>query len=162
MRILGYAIRWSDEALVAGRRERFERGAFSAWLARGGPCALTLDHNGPLLASSSFGTLRLAEDARGLLVVADLRHAVGVNLSPVRSGALNGMSLGFTCYREEMRDRTRVILEAMASEIAIVSAPAYRQSRFVVCAGAGTREVDSTKEMYRVRLAIERQKLRIA
>ena len=159
MQIVGYAIKWDDEARIDGQRERFQRGAFSAWLARGSPCVLTYGHCGAHLAWSRDGTLTLYEDATGLLISADLRHAVGIDLSPIRNGLLTGFSLGFQPYREEkLHDGTRLITEAMASEIAIVSAPAYRASRFIVSDNS-TQELDIVKTTFRTRLALEKLKL---
>lgn len=102
-RLEGYAATWDTPARIGGAggfTESIRRGAFRAALTTPGRDVLALVDHDPsrLLARTASGTLRLAEDARGLafqLDVPDTQLGRDV-LALAERGDLGGMSFGFT------------------------------------------------------------------
>jgi HK97 family phage prohead protease len=94
-------------------------GAFARTLAEGADVPFKLNHNGMTLARTKSGTMRLAEDTRGLHVEADLDPANG-QVRDIRSamerGDLDEMSFAFRVTHQEwspdwtQRDITEVDL----------------------------------------------------
>ena len=69
----GYAATFGTPANVGGFSETIQAGAFRASLAAGADILALVDHDpGRLLARTASGTLRLAEDTRGLRFELDL------------------------------------------------------------------------------------------
>ena len=74
-RLEGYASVFNTEARVGGFRETVRPGAFRASLAGGRDMLALVDHDpGKLLARTASGTLRLAEDSRGLAACRTYAH----------------------------------------------------------------------------------------
>lgn len=129
-RLEGYAATFAKSADIGGRFvETIAPGAFSGSL-RSKPDILALvDHDpGRVLARTRSGTLRLAEDSRGLAFDLDVPDtAAGRDvLALAERGDLGGMSFGFTAL-DEKRDGDRRELRAVElHEISVVLAwPAY-------------------------------------
>lgn len=97
-RLEGYAATFGTPAQIGDFRETIRPGAFRASLSAGTPILALVDHDpGRLLARTSSGTLRLAEDGRGLafsLDVPDTQLGRDV-LALAQRGDLGGMSFGF-------------------------------------------------------------------
>ena len=133
-RLEGHAAVFGVPAPIGDFKETIRAGAFRSSLATPGRDVLALvDHDpGRLLARTSSGTLRLAEDGRGLAFSIDvpdtqLGHDV---LALARRGDLGGCSFGFRVMEEAWpaADR-RELLAVELVEISIVHAhPAYSQT----------------------------------
>ena len=99
--IAGYSARWDERFTPSstGRAERVLRGAFTDAI-RGRRVQLRIDHGGPssTVASMADGTLRLAQDSRGLWFSARLpRTAEGRRLlAAIRQGEIKSVSPGWT------------------------------------------------------------------
>lgn len=125
----GYAAVFDKEAALPGFTEVLKPGAFSATLAERSDVLALVDHDSSrVLARTKSGTLRLAEDSRGLafdLDVPDTSAGKDV-LALAERGDLGGMSFGFTATDENWTGDRREIRAAKLYEISVVSAwPAY-------------------------------------
>lgn len=130
--VAGYAAVFGEAADIGGWfTEILARGAFSETL-KAADVRAYFDHDrGRVLGRSSAGTLRLAEDAKGLAVEIDLpdttdgRDAAAL----IERGDVSGMSFGFRVLREEWDETEktpkRTILEVALHEVSVVSEPAY-------------------------------------
>lgn len=114
---------WFDEVIA--------RGAFTESLKTDDIRAYFDHDRGRVLGRSSAGTLRLAEDTKGLSVEIDLPDTSdGRDVRAlIERGDISGMSFGFRVTREEW-DETgdvpkRTILAVELREVSIVSEPAY-------------------------------------
>ncbi len=130
-RLEGYAVVFGVEARIGGVRETVRPGAFLASLSAAGKDVLALvDHDpGKLLARTGSGTLRLAEDSRGLafdLDVADTQLGRDILVMAERRD-LGGMSFSFHAKDEAWPAPDRRELRAVdLLEISVVlSFPAY-------------------------------------
>lgn len=130
-RLEGYAALFGTEARIGNVVETIRPGAFSSALAGGADIVALVDHDaGRILARTRSGTLRLAEDRRGLAFSLDLPDTQTARdvLALAERGDLGGMSFGFSVadggdrWDGERRELRSVILH----EISVVSAwPAY-------------------------------------
>ena len=128
----GYAATFDNPATIGGRFvETIARGAFAATLRSRGDVLALVDHDpGRVLARTRSGTLRLAEDTRGLsfdLDVPDTSHGRDV-LALAERGDLGGMSFGFSVAPggETRANGVRQLEALNLHEISIVQAwPAY-------------------------------------
>lgn len=129
-RLEGYAATFDNPANISGRFvETIARGAFTASLRSGRDILALVDHDpGRVLARTRSGTLRLAEDTRGLAFSLDVPDTTAGRdvLALAERGDLGGMSFGFTAI-DEHRDGDRRELRAVElHEISVVLAwPAY-------------------------------------
>ena len=129
-RLEGYAALFGVEARIAGDLiETIAPGAFARSLAGKRDVLALADHDPTrVLARTRSGTLRLAEDARGLRFDLDVPETQAGRdvLALAKRGDLGGMSFGFT-VREEVRDGTRRELRDVdLYEVSVVAAfPAY-------------------------------------
>lgn len=124
----GYAAVFNTPARIGKFTETIKPGAFAAGL-RSDILAL-VDHDpGRLLARTRSGTLRLAEDGRGLRFDLDVPPTQLGNdvLALVERGDVGGMSFGFRATDEAWPTRDRRELRAVELvEVSIVhSWPAY-------------------------------------
>jgi uncharacterized protein len=118
---------------LGGFRETIAPGAFRKTIAERGKRAIKmfLNHDwNVVLASTHGGTLRLAEDARGLVVDADLPDNEWGR--PVRDavtrGDISSMSFGFNVVKDEWnesRDQRRVTEVKLWEVSPVTSWPAY-------------------------------------
>lgn len=100
-RVVGYALRWGDAALINQRTEpfteRFRRGAFAKSIARK-RVKMCLDHDRTaILASQADGTLTLVEDDAGLRVDALIADTISGDdaIEAVRQRSRAGLSVSF-------------------------------------------------------------------
>ncbi len=130
-RLEGYAAVFGVRAKVADFDEEIRAGAFAASLAAGDKLAL-VDHDATkLLARTRNGSLRLAEDARGLHFEIDAPSTQLANdvLALAEAGSLGGASFGFIAKRDEWAGTLRTLHAVDLREISIVSAwPAYPET----------------------------------
>jgi uncharacterized protein len=129
-RLTGYAAVFGVAARIGSFNEVVAAGAFRASLASGGDVLALVDHDpSRLLARTSSGTLRLAEDAHGLrfdLDVPDTQIGRDV-LALAERRDLGGMSFGFRVKQEAWPAKDRRELRAVdLVEVSVVHAfPAY-------------------------------------
>lgn len=130
-RLEGYAALFDVPARIDAFLEIIRPGAFSRSLKSNPDIVATADHNpAAILARTRSGTLRLAEDAKGLyfdLDVPDTSAGRDV-LALAERGDLGGASFTFSKRRdgEKWDGTTRTLSDLDLHEIAIVSAfPAY-------------------------------------
>ena len=130
-KLAGYAAVFNSPAQIGTFQETIAPGAFAASLADPAIDVLALVDHDPsaLLGRTSSGTLRLAEDTRGLAFEVDLPDttlAADLLALAARSD-LGGMSFGFNVVRDAWPTPDRRILQAVdLVEISVVRAfPAY-------------------------------------
>jgi HK97 family phage prohead protease len=133
--LTGYAAvfgEWSED--LGGFRERLERGAFRN-AAEHDVRALWNHDPAFVLGRTTNGTLRLAEDERGLRVEIDPPEGplYAGFLENVRRGDVSQMSFGFSVVADEKSygkdgERLRVLKEVRLYEVSPVTFPAYTQT----------------------------------
>ena len=130
-RLEGHAAVFGSEARIGSFVETVAAGAFRASLADGADKLALVDHDpGRLLARTKSGTLRLAEDSRGLafdLDVPDTQLGRDV-LELARRGDLGGMSFAFRARPdgEHWSGNRRELRSVDLAEVSVVLAwPAY-------------------------------------
>lgn len=127
----GYAAVFNARAAVGDFEEMITPGAFSESLRSGDKLAL-LDHSPTqLLARTRNGSLKLAEDSRGLQFEIALPQTTLANdvLALAEAGSLGGASFGFIAKRDAWTGSLRTLEAIDLREISIVSAfPAYPQT----------------------------------
>lgn len=130
--VAGYAAIFGEAADIGGYFvEVVARGAFAGTLKVADVRAYFDHDRGRVLGRMSAGTLRLAEDDRGLRVEIDLPDTSdGVDVAKlIERGDVSGMSFGFSVLRQEWDETVdppkRTILEVDLREVSIVSEPAY-------------------------------------
>lgn len=131
----GYAAvfgEWSED--LGGFRERIAPGAFQAALT-GDVRALWNHDPAFVLGRTTNGTLRLAEDDRGLRVEIDPPEGplYAGFLENVRRGDVSQMSFGFSVIEDEKSydedgQRLRLLKEVRLYEVSPVTFPAYPQT----------------------------------
>ncbi len=127
----GYAATFGTEARIADFLETIAPGAFAASLRAGRDILALADHDMTrVLGRTRSGTLRLAEDSRGLAFELDVPETtIGRDtLALVERGDAGGMSFAFTVPRsgEAWAGNRRTLRSVELVEISIVSAfPAY-------------------------------------
>lgn len=132
MTVAGYAAIFGDVTVVADLfEETIQRGAFTRSVRADDVRAFFGHDSRSVLGRKQAGTLRLAEDAKGLAVEIDLPDTtLGRDVRTlIERGDISGMSFGFQCVAEEwdfsrpMARRTITDLDLY--EVSIVSVPAY-------------------------------------
>jgi uncharacterized protein len=144
-RLEGYAATFGTPARIGTFTETVRAGAFRASLASGVDVLGLVDHDpSRLLARTKSGTLRLAEDGRGLRFDLDLPETtLGRDvLALAERGDLGGMSFGFRVKDEAWPTRERRELRAVELiEISVVHAhPAYQGTSVAARATRGVME----------------------
>lgn len=128
-RLEGYAAVFHSEARIADFVETIAPGAFAASLAERGDILALVDHDpGRVLARTKSGTLRLAEDTRGLAFDLDVPATTAGNdvLALAERGDLGGMSFAFSVKRDRWDGERRTLQAVDLHEISIVQSwPAY-------------------------------------
>ena len=137
-RLEGYAATVGTPARIADAfTETIRAGAFTASLANEGIDVLALVDHDPsrLLARRSSGSLRLAEDGRGLAFAIELPDTALARdiLALAERGDIGGMSFGFIANRDEWPAPDRRDLVAVTLlEISVVQAwPAYGETSVI-------------------------------
>ncbi|RIE78328.1 HK97 family phage prohead protease [Shigella dysenteriae] len=135
--LTGYIVCWDklSELLWGEFYEKFQRRAFTEWLAAGNDVRGLYEHDhSMLLGRTRSGTLKLEEDETGLrfeLTPPDTSTGRDV-IELVKRGDISGMSFGFRS-RKDVWDTTtdpcvRTVLVAELYEITVTSVPAYPDS----------------------------------
>lgn len=128
-RLEGYAALFGTEARIGTFRETIRAGAFSGSLKR--DVLALVDHDpGKVLARTKSGTLRLAEDTRGLAFDLDIPDTtLGRDvLALAERGDIGGMSFGFTVPQggDHWSGDARELRSVTLYEVSVVLAfPAY-------------------------------------
>lgn len=128
-RIEGYAATFNSEARLGSFVETIAPGAFRSALA--GDVLAMLDHDpGKVLGRTRSGTLRLAEDGKGLAFSLELPNTQAGRdvLALAERGDLGGMSFGFTVPKggDSWQGERRTLRTVALKEISVVQAwPAY-------------------------------------
>lgn len=126
----GYAATFGNPANIGGRFiETIAPGAFADSLRKRADILALVDHDpGKVLGRTRSGTLRLAEDSKGLTFALDLPETqTGRDvLALAERGDLGGMSFGFTVRDEAMTGTRRELRAVDLHEVSVVLAwPAY-------------------------------------
>lgn len=132
IKVAGYAAVFGEETNIGGMfTESIQRGAFKDAIKRDDVVFL-INHEGLPLARTRSGTLKLAEDERGLYMEAMLDQSdpdVRSIVPKMKRGDLDKMSFAFRPVRQMWDDSTpiprRVIQEAQLFDVSIVTTPAY-------------------------------------
>jgi HK97 family phage prohead protease len=145
----GMATTWShpgsDRAYFVGGPdgmflERMERGAFADAAGGREHVELRCEHrrDGPVYASTTGRTMRLADERDGLALAAALSKsdsATQTAVAAVRAGTLSGLSVGMTVRRDSWgtaqdgRTQLRTIHDAGLTEVSLVQRPANPQAK---------------------------------
>lgn len=129
--LVGYAAVFNSDADIGGYWvERIAPGAFTATIS--GDIRALINHDpGRIIGRTKSGTLRLAEDAKGLRVEIDVPNTTDGNdlWTLVERGDISGMSFGF-CVTKQSWDETtnppvRTIQAVDLAEVSAVAFPAY-------------------------------------
>lgn len=138
MSFTGYAIRWDSPSEPLPFTERIAPGATTRSLKSRNEVKAFVNHDTNLvIGSTRAGTLRLQEDAKGLLAQIDLpetTYARDLSVSVAR-GDVSGMSFGFSVVKDEWSADygQRTISELRLHEVSVVTGfPAYRQTTAAV------------------------------
>lgn len=133
-KLKGYAVVYN--ATTAGAvpiggvmlRERIDTGAFTDSLGKNIP--FTFHHKDfAEYGDTKSGTLRLNEDSKGIAFELDLPPYANVLKEQIASGAIRGMSFGFTARAITVdKDNIRHIVKADLLHISPVYSPAYPQT----------------------------------
>ena len=123
------SVRFAGYASVFDRVDRggdvVRRGAFAASLRAGGAVPLLWQHR----PEAVVGTIEtLAEDARGLRVVARVTHPTAAGL--IARGALTGLSFGYR-VRAARGGRPRELLALDLAEVSLVARPMQVLARVI-------------------------------
>lgn len=139
-KLQGYAAVFNSlSADLGGFVERILPGAFGKSLSGGEAIRALYEHdNQRLLGNTRSGTLKLNEDAHGLLFELDLpatSYASDVRALVAR-GDIAGCSFGFTVAADEWKSQgglmRRDLIEVNLKEITITSSPAYADTSVAV------------------------------
>ena len=142
-RLEGYVATFGAEARIGTFTESIRAGAFRDTLATGRDVLGLVDHDpSRVLARTKSGTLRLAEDARGLAFDLDVPATQAGHdvLALASRGDVGGMSFGFNVRDggEEWQGNKRELRAVDLFEISVVLAfPAYDQTTVNVRSTAG-------------------------
>jgi len=166
--LVGYAAVFNSEAVIYDFfRERISPGAFAGAIESDVRALWNHDTN-HVLGRTTAGTLRLAEDEKGLRVEIEPPDTqLGRDLMvSVERGDVSQMSFSFRAIREEWEEREgelplRTILEAELFEVSPVTFPAYEDTeisaRSVAQAALGERRQTAARAAHqrmRARLRI--------
>ncbi|MDW9792126.1 HK97 family phage prohead protease [Sinorhizobium meliloti] len=129
--LTGYAVVWNSDTTIGDYFvERIAPGAFTKALL-GDILALVNHDTGRVVGRTRSGTLRLAEDSRGLKVEIDIPDTTDGNdlWTLVERGDVSGMSFSFRATKQEWDDTGdlphRTVIEAELFEVTATPIPAY-------------------------------------
>ncbi len=129
--LTGYALVYGAEARVGGGVETIAPGAVTASLASNADILALVDHDpAKVIGRTRSGSLKLAEDARGLAFTIDLPDTTAARdvLALVERGDAGGMSFGFNVPKggDDWQGTRRTLKMIDLREISVVSSfPAY-------------------------------------
>lgn len=137
--VAGYAAVFDSETDICGIwREKIAKGAFTETLKSADVLALYSHRGDRVLGRSSSGTLRLAEDDKGLAVEIDLPDTTdGRDLAVlIERGDVKGMSFGFITKRqawdETVEPPLRTIEQVELYEVTITADPQYTDTEIAL------------------------------
>lgn len=133
MTLEGYAALYDDETVVAGQRERIERGAFDGRLEDDVRLLFNHDNNMPF-ARTTNGTLKLSVDDNGLYYSADIIDTqAGRDLyAMVKRGDVSQSSFAFNIQERRFDDGVMVIEKVgQLFDVSPVTYPAYEATTVV-------------------------------
>ncbi len=144
---------WSED--LGGFRERIRPGAFAKTLAESDVRALYNHDSRFLLGRTSNGTLKLAEDDKGLryeLTLPETSYARDLAVS-VERGDISSNSFAFAPVRDTWKDSytKRELYEVQLFEISPVTFPAYPEARLSLRAKL-IEVIEAAKEPHRGKL----------
>lgn len=155
--VRGHAIVWDKPAWIGppkfGFSERFAKGSTVQTVSGGADVRYLFNHNpDAVLARTKSGTLRLAEDTKGLAVDADLAPtSVGRDLAILfERRVVDQMSVGFQVVKDEWEEiegadgnvyEQRTIHEVKLFDVSAVTYPAYEET------DAGLRDAQLAREL---------------
>lgn len=146
----GYAAVFEQRARIVDFDEMIARGAFADTLKAGDKLALVDHDTAKLLGRTRNGSLRLAEDTRGLhfeIALPKTSLADDV-LALADAGSLGGASFGFIPTREAWQGNLRTLQAIDLREISIVSAwPAYPQTSVTARSAAFANRSDFARRI---------------
>ncbi len=124
LRLAGYAALFD---VVDGARDVIRKGAFARTLAgRSEPLPLYWQHN----PHQPLGTIEhIAEDKRGLQVVARIDRPGSRAAGLLRARAVNGLSFGYRAVRSRHHAGLRELLEVALFEVSLVTHPLQHGAR---------------------------------
>jgi len=124
LRFAGYAALFD---VADGVRDTIRRGAFARSLAeRREPLPLCWEHR----AAARIGTVeRIAEDARGLRVIARIERPASRAATLLRARAVSGLSFGYRARGFRRSAAGRVLEEIELIEVSLVSHPLQPKAR---------------------------------
>lgn len=154
---------------LGGFVEIIRPGAFTRTLASGADVRLLVNHEGTPLARTKSGTLRLAEDQRGLRMEADLDPSdpdVQALVPKIRRGDMDQMSFGFTTkndiWRQEGERQIRELHNVELFDVSAVTYPAYQATemalRSLERAKAAALEADDPLAAHFARLTLAEER----
>jgi HK97 family phage prohead protease len=150
--VAGYAAVFNSETDIGGMfREKIAPGAFKPSL-NGDVRALWNHDSSNVIGRTKAGTLRLAEDNKGLAVEIDLPDTqVGRDLREnMRLGNVDGMSFGFRVTKQQWDETgdipVRTIEEVELFEVSAVTFPAYEATEIALRSLDKQREEREKKE----------------
>lgn len=162
--IVGYAAVFGEVADIGGYfREQVVAGAFARALEEGQDVRALWNHEpSDLLGRSVAGTLRLAEDERGLKVEIDIPDTqLGRDVvTLVERGDVSGMSFGFIAQLEKWEDDLRVLHDVDLFDVSLATYPAYEgtevglRSAAAAVVEARKRRLSSAQAQRRMRLRL--------
>lgn len=123
LRIAGYAALFG---VADGVGDTILRGAFARSLAEGGELPLFWQHD----ARQRIGTVeRVAEDARGLRVIARIERPASRAAGLLRAGAVSGLSFGYRARGFRRVPRGRMLEDIDLFEVSLVTRPLQHGAR---------------------------------
>jgi len=130
--IRGYAAVFDRIADLGFFKEKIRKGAFARTIGNGDIRALLNHDPNFVLGRSRAGTLKLAEDDKGLAVEItppDVQWARDLLVS-MRRGDIDQMSFGFQTIKEDWdeQERLRTLVEVRLFDVSVVTFPAYTQT----------------------------------
>jgi len=160
MRLTGYAAVFNSETTIGGMfREVVKPGAFKKTIKDGADVRALFNHDSNIvLGRTKNGTLKLAEDERGLKIDIDLPDTQQARdlYNQIQRGDIDQMSFGFSVVKDswtraqnETELPLRELRELRLFDVSPVTFPAYAttevQARSLV-ESAGVLQSDSTPE----------------
>jgi HK97 family phage prohead protease len=147
VKVGGYAAVFNSMSQdLGGFREVIRRGAFTHTIAGGADVRFLINHDGMPLARTKSGTLRLAEDERGLRIDATLDPTdpdVQRLIPKMKRGDLSQMSFGFRtlkdAWRQEGADQIRELHAVDLFDVSAVTYPAYQSTEVALRSLAAVR-----------------------
>ncbi len=155
---------------LGGFREVIRRGAFTHTIAQGADVRLLINHEGMPLARTKSGTLRLAEDNRGLRIDATLDPKdpdVQRLIPKMQRGDISQMSFGFRTLKDAWRiegaDQIRELHSVDLFDVSAVTYPAYQSTEVALRSLEAARQQQASSypldlAQARFRLAVEQGK----